>query len=342
MINDEVIARSGVIPNSVSSAASGGGGAETGRSLPPSQREPLTMPTPSPSASPTDSPLPRIDPATGAPIAGGGVAPNQVIDPKTGRPIDTPANAGQPVDPRVTAPAATGDTPSGAPGGEAAAGGAGAAGENEEDVQLPPTTVQPAVLRTVRRPENVERAIAKARAEAERRRQEERKRPKKEDVITPEMMAMLTPKPAPPLPMVINTGSTIGLMLEVSPRSINAQLGNPVKLDIEADGKRPSNLGKMSIKFDSSKLKVVGVKGGDLLNSPLPIEHKIVDGQIVVQFNSPVGIKAGKGKLLTIEFSSIEQGQSEISIDTKQSQISDDKNRAFQWKATGSRVAVFK
>ncbi|MFM8395466.1 MAG: hypothetical protein ACKOB4_16250, partial [Acidobacteriota bacterium] len=82
---------------------------------------------------------------------------------------------------------------------------------------------------------------------------------------------------------------------------------------------------------------------GDLLTAPAQLDFKTQNGNLVVQFNnSPAVIKGGKGRMLTIEFSTSESGQSEVSIDTKQTQIRDEKNGNLQWKATGSRVAVIK
>jgi len=342
VINDEVIARSGIVPNSVSSSASGAS-SDLGRSVPPSQREPLTMPPSAPSVAPTETPVPRSDP----PIGPGGPGPGK--EPPVGRPAEVAGGGGaggQGGDPRVNAPGeAVGGAadPSSTAGSEAGGAGGEAGGDDAGQLQLPPTSVQPAVLRTVRRPEHVERAIAKARAEAEKRRQEEKKRPKKEEVIPPEVMASLNPKAAPPPPMVVNTAPVIGLMLEVAPRTLNATIGNNVKLDIEAESKRPSNLSRLTLKFDTEKLKVVGVTAGDLLTAPAPLDFKTQNGNLVIQFNnSPAVIKGGKGRMLTIEFSTSESGQSEVSIDTKQTQIRDEKNGNLQWKATGSRVAVIK
>ncbi|MEY3284595.1 MAG: hypothetical protein RIR86_2608 [Acidobacteriota bacterium] len=342
VINDEVIARSGIVPNSVSAAASGGSGGDLGRPLPPSAREPVSMPPPNPATpsapgvTPTETPLPRTDPGPGGP----GGTPGK--ESPGARPAETVGGSGQPGEPRVNA---TGEAGAGASEASGEAGGAGgeAGGDEAGQSQLPPTSVQPAVLRTVRRPEHVERAIARARAEAEKRRQEEKRRPKKEEVIPPEVMASLNPKSAPPPPMVLNTASMIGLMLEVAPRTLNATVGNPVKLDIEADSKKPTNLTRMTIKFDTSKLKVTGVSAGELLGTSTQLDYKMLNGNLVIQFNSSPGvIKGGKGKVLTIEFATSEIGQSEIAIDTKQTTIRDEKNGVLQWRATGSRVAVIK
>jgi hypothetical protein len=99
----------------------------------------------------------------------------------------------------------------------------------------------------------------------------------------------------------------------------------------------------MTIKFDTSKLKVTGVSAGELLGTSTQLDYKMLNGNLVIQFNSSPGvIKGGKGKVLTIEFATSEIGQSEIAIDTKQTTIRDEKNGVLQWRATGSRVAVIK
>ena len=314
VINDDVVARSGIVPNSITPAAAGDAG---GAAAP----NPVTT-----------------DPAlTGAPRA---VPPTETQIPKSSGVADSPSTSspGGGTEPG----AAENQAPKGAaPGADQTA----LAEDEAELAQMQSNGVKPAVLRSVRRPENVERAIAKAKAEAEKRRQEEKNArsaqpaPSQVDKLT--LQAYLTAAPAPPAIPVQNNSPDI--QFSIGPRTINAQAGTNVRFSIDIASSTQVSLGTMAIRFNRERLKVVGVLPGEILKVPVPIAFSVEDDILVVTFNpKPVSIPRGKGSILTIDFMTQEPGQSEISIISNRTRILNEKNDNLKWRSTGSRISVIK
>lgn len=307
VINDEVVARAGIVPNSISPSAAGDSGAAPNQSSPQPPTTPLTMDVTQPGQSsivaPTESPLPS-----------GGEAPG------------SSASSGRPAGGDLPGPLTSGQT-----------------GEEAEDVEMPSNGVKPAVLRPVRRPEHVERAIAKARAEAEKRRQEEKKSPPAPTTLTQAeklvLQSYLSTATAPPA-IPVKANSPV-IQLSVVPRTMNAQAGTSVKFNVDIDSTVPTSLGVIAIKFSRERLKVVGVAAGEGLKVPSPIAYDVDNDNLIIRFNpKPVSIPRGKGNLLTIEFATNSPGQSEISIISNLTRLLDEKSDTLKWRSTGSRISV--
>lgn len=335
IINDQVIANSGIVPNSVSASASGG---DSGRS---SQRN-LPQPYPAPNLAPDPvviNPLPETR------------VPNQSAPQGSATPAGRPAE----LDGRELVRAPTGGAPAGdaqaAPGGAGKpAGEAGAAsGESDQEestlVERPPNPVQPAVLRTVRRPEHVERAIAQARAEAERRRREMKANPQPEP--PPQMPAEFT-KPVQPgkvAPAITTMGavsaSTAGPTLRLDPQSVSSAVGNTLRINIEANSQKSVTLSTLALKFDSARLSVRNVTAGEMLGPNPAFTFKVENGFLIVQFNpSPASVPTGKGRLLSVEFSATAGGQSEVTVETRVSLFRDVQNARLQLKPASARIVI--
>ena len=324
VINDQVIANSGIVPNSVSASASGG---DSGRSF---QRN-----------------LPAPDPVVVNPLPETRV-PNQSAPQGSATPAGRPAES----DGRELVRAPTGGDAQAAPGaaGGKPAGEAGAAsGESDQEestlVERPPNPVQPAVLRTVRRPEHVERAIAQARAEAERRRREMKANPKPEP--PPQMPVEIT-KPVQPgkvAPAITTMGavsaSAAGPTLRLNPQSVSSAVGNTVQINIEANSQKSVTLSTLALKFDSVRLSVRNVTAGEMLGPNPAFTFKVENGFLIVQFNpSPASVSTGKGRLLSVEFSAIAGGQSEVTVETRVSLFRDVQNTRLQLKPASARIVI--
>lgn len=332
VINDQVIANSGIVPNSVSAAAVGGG--DVGR--PPARQavpaEPLVNPAPfSPGSPAAEAPGPKPQ----GPATGGGDF------------VRAPAD--QQATPGVAIPGAL---PAGAAGTDPVekTGGEGASADGEETttlVQSPPNPVQPAVLRSVRRPESVERAIAQARAEAEKRRRSQPPptQPTSEAVPLPPELAAFNPKQrvAPAAPVVVNRPGSNPLMVRIASTPINTTLGKTVKVDIEATAAKATNLTVLAVRFDTSKLKAEMVTAGEILGPQPQFTYKMEDGLLVIRFSGrSAAIGAGTGRMLTLELTAVAEGQSEVAIDSRVTEFKDSRNAPVQWKAAGGRIAVIR
>lgn len=337
VINDQVIASSGIVPNSVSASASGG---DSGRSF---QRN-LPPPDPVVVNSVPEARVPNQSAPQGSATPAGRPAE---LD---GRELIRAPTAGMPTgDVTGTAPIPTaGGAPVGA--GEKPAGEAGAAsGESDQEestlVERPPNPVQPAVLRTVRRPEHVERAIAQARAEAERRRREMKANPKPEP--PPQMPAEIT-KPVQPgkvAPAITTMGavsaSAAGPTLRLDPQSLSSAVGSTFRINIDANSQKSVTLSTLALKFDSARLSVRNVTAGEMLGPNPAFTFKVENGFLIVQFNpSPASVSTGKGRLLSVEFSATAGGQSEVTVETRVSLFRDIQNTRLQLKPASARIVI--
>lgn len=308
VINDQMIARSGIVPNSVPST--GGGGEQA---LPPPVMEPppQTQPQPQPDAQ---------TPPVAQPGAPGGVQPG------------TPPGV-------IPAP---GEKPQGQESGDKPAKEGEAA--QEEDVQMPPNPIQPAVLMPVRRPEHVERAIAQARAEAERQRREMKNRPQQDTAVQmpPDMLASgPKQKVAPAVPkMVDRSSSASNIMLSFNPQPIASQIGKTFKVEIEADSAKPLSIANLAIKFDQTKLQVKSVVAGDALGPQPELTFDVDKGNLNVRIKPSAGVDVATGRLVVIEFSAIAEGQSEIAFNSKGTQVKGSGNSNLSWKGTVTKVTV--
>ena len=203
--------------------------------------------------------------------------------------------------------------------------------------------MQPAKLRSVRRPENVERAIAQARAEAEKRRREEKNRPPVQKGLTPEeqqvLQSYLTAAPITPAIPVSAVPSSVQLSL--GPRTMNTRSGGNARFYIDIDSSIPVNVDAIALKFDKEKLKVSGVTAGEMLPASPPVTFNVEDDTLLVKFNpKPVMVPKGRGRILIVDFMTSSIGQSEIAIISKQTRILDGKNGTLRAKSTGARISI--
>jgi len=341
VINDQMIANSGIVPNSVSASASGG---DSGRSSVRNIPQPYPAPDPV-----VVNPLPETRvPSQSAPQ--GSATPDGTPAGLDGREqVRAPTGGAPNGDVQATALIANaGGSPGGAGGKPAGEAGA-ASGESDQGestlVEHPPNPVQPAVLRTVRRPEHVERAIAQARAEAERRRREMKANPQPEP--TPLMPAEIT-KPVQPgkvAPAITTMGavsaSAAGPTLRLNPQSVSTVVGDTLRINIEANSQKSVTLSTLALKFDSARLSVRNVTAGEMLGPNPVFTFNVENGFLIVQFNpSPASISTGKGRLLSVEFSATAGGQSEVTVETRVSLFRDTRNTRLQLKPASARIVI--
>ncbi len=168
----------------------------------------------------------------------------------------------------------------------------------------PPPNVAPAELVQVRRPENVEREIAKTRAEAE---------------------SAAKAKSQP-------------ISLSLSPRPVRQQLGKTFAVTVEVSSQAQMTGADIALKFDDKKLKFKSVRsdGGIMVEKP---DFEIESGNLIVRLkqlkSAPV---SANGRLITIEFVAIAEGQTEIAFNNSATQLRMPGNASMP--ATGSPTQV--
>jgi general secretion pathway protein D len=184
-------------------------------------------------------------------------------------------------------------------------------GKEDEEPQLDPSYIvqprpnaAPAELVRVKRPENVEKDIAKMRAEAE------------------------------------NASKTVSqpISLSLSPRPIRQQLGKTFAVTVEVSSQAQMTGADIALKFDDKKLKFKSVSsaGGIMVEKP---DFEMEKGNLVVRLkhskSTPV---SANGRLITIEFVAIAEGQTEIAFNNGATQLRMPGNASIP--ATGSSTQV--
>ncbi len=107
----------------------------------------------------------------------------------------------------------------------------------------------------------------------------------------------------------------------ISPKPIKERLGKTFTVTVEVSGQQQMSGADVALKYDASKLQVKSVRDGGLFGSrPTFIYDYNKKGVLTVSVEHPQSAPtATSGRLVTIEFSAIGEGQSEIALSGDQS-----------------------
>ena len=119
-------------------------------------------------------------------------------------------------------------------------------------------------------------------------------------------------------PFANNLNSTVSFNL--SPKPIKERVGKTFKVTIEVSGERQVSGADIALQYDASKLEVKSVRDGGLFGQQPDFSYdKKQKGVLTVSVNHPQNAPtATSGRLVTVEFSAIGEGQSEIALGSGQ------------------------
>jgi hypothetical protein len=203
--------------------------------------------------------------------------------------------------------------------------------ELSQYITQPPHPVAPATVVPAQRSEHVERAIAKMMAEEKARRAAENKSNKPQMQASVEFpKEYLTPGPqqkvSPAGPkMAVEAAPGAGqaaVTFNLSPKPIKQKLGETFAVAIEVGGQTQMSGARLALKYDATKLQVKSVKDDGLFGAQPEFSYDIsAKGVLSVSVRQGQNqATARSGRLVTIEFTAIGAGQSEIAFnrdDTK-------------------------
>jgi general secretion pathway protein D len=111
-----------------------------------------------------------------------------------------------------------------------------------------------------------------------------------------------------------NLNSTVSFNL--SPKPIKERVGKTFKVTVEVSGEQQVSGADIALQYDASKLEVKSVRDGGLFGQQPDFSYdKKQKGVLTVSVKHPQGAPtATSGRLITVEFSAIGEGQSEIAL----------------------------
>jgi hypothetical protein len=138
-------------------------------------------------------------------------------------------------------------------------------------------------------------------------------------------------------PFANNLNSTVSFNL--SPRPIKERVGKTFKVTIEVSGEQQVSGADIALQYDASKLEVKSVRDGGLFGQQPDFSYdKKQKGVLTVSVNHPQNAPtATSGRLVTVEFSAIGEGQSEIALGSGQTRA---RVGATQLPVAGSAIQV--
>jgi general secretion pathway protein D len=160
-------------------------------------------------------------------------------------------------------------------------------------------------------------------------------RPENIDSIVSKMLA--GEKAGKAGPFANNLNATVSFNL--SPRPIKERVGKTFKVTIEVSGEQQVSGADIALQYDASKLEVKSVRDGGLFGQQPDFSYdKKQKGVLTVSVNHPQNAPtATSGRLVTVEFSAIGEGQSEIALGSGQTRA---RVGATQLPVAGSAIQV--
>jgi general secretion pathway protein D len=228
------------------------------------------------------------------------------------------------------------------------AGQQGAPPEVSSLVDQPTEPVAQATVVSSRRPEHVERAIAKMLAEERARKTAEAANKTKKPEPAPQyeipkeyMIQSPQQKVAPAaLKTVGGARANSAANFSLSPKPIRQQIGKTFMVTVEVSSQEQMSGASIALRYDASKLQVKSVRDGGLFGAQPEFSYDLKQkGVLVVNVKQPQNTPtASSGRLITIEFSAIGEGQSEIAFNSNDTKV---RVGSAQIPAAGSATQVF-
>jgi hypothetical protein len=134
-----------------------------------------------------------------------------------------------------------------------------------------------------------------------------------------------------------NANSPVSFSL--SPKPIKERVGKTFKVTVEVSGERQVSGADIALQYDASKLEVKSVRDGGLFGQQPDFSYdKKQKGVLTVSVKHPQDAPTATiGRLVTVEFSAIGEGQSEITLGGGQTKA---RVGATQVPVAGSAVQV--
>ncbi len=225
----------------------------------------------------------------------------------------------QPETPPVNQGEAGSDNPQAGQAGQA--GQDGATPDLSALVTQPTRQVSPATVIPAQRPERVERAIAKIMAEQKARQFTDANQPRREEAqqneVPQELLAGPKQKVTPAtVKSNVSRRTNSGVNFNLSPQPIKEQIGKNFTVTVEVTGQEQMSGATIALKYDASKLQVVTVRDAGMFGPQPDFSYdKKQKGILIVSVKQPQNaMTIANGRLVTVEFSAIGEGQSEIAF----------------------------
>jgi hypothetical protein len=187
-------------------------------------------------------------------------------------------------------------------------------------VTQPSRQVSPATVIPAQRPERVDRAIAKLMAEQKGRQATEANQPagsEPQSEIPQELLAAPKNKVNPAtVKAAVNNRVNSGVNFSLSPQPIKEQLGKTFTVTVEVSGREQMSGANIALQYDASKLQVKTVRDAGMFGPQPDFSYNMKQkGILMVSVKQPQNaMTVANGRLVTVEFSAIGEGQSEIAF----------------------------
>ncbi len=205
------------------------------------------------------------------------------------------------------------------------------AGENPDisgAVEQPSEPVPPATLMMAKRPEHIEKALAKMKADkeaAEKAAKDAKSKPQANRAEAPQEFVKIVNQqartPEPPLQMAQpSRGGAIALSLSPSPA--RPQVGKTLTVAVDINGQAQMTGVNLELKFDPAKLRVKSVRDGGMLGVQPDLTYEVEKGVLIVRLKQtqPTPTLA-EGRLVLVEFIALADGQTEISFNSSTTRV---------------------
>ena len=140
--------------------------------------------------------------------------------------------------------------------------------------------------------------------------------------------------------MGASTRVNSSVSFSLSPTPIRQRVGKTFTVTVEVNSREQMSGASVALKYDASKLQVKSVRDGGMFGSQPEFSYDIKQkGTLIVHVKQPQNTPtAASGRLITIEFSAIGEGQSEIAFNGSDTKV---RVGSAQIPAAGSATQVF-
>lgn len=203
----------------------------------------------------------------------------------------------------------------------------GAPPELSQLVTQPGRQVSPATPIPAQRPEHVERAIARMMAEQKARASADANQPRRDEPavdVPKELLSAPKQKVTPAtVKAAVNPRANSSVNFSLSPQPIKEQIGKTFTVAVEVSGQEQMSGANIAIRYDATKLQVKKVSDAGMFGPQPDFSYDMKQkGILLVSVKHPQNAStAASGRLLTVEFSAIGEGQSEIAFNGNQTRV---------------------
>jgi len=220
----------------------------------------------------------------------------------------------------------------------ASAGAAGGKEEEEEVDTRPPNPIQPAVLRSIRKPPELERLIAESRAAAARA-EAERRRARTDRTGSPSATVAATPDSGTgqPLGSVPAPGAT----LSIRSAATSGKIGKPLSVQIHGEGVANLGTATLAIRFDAKRFKLQSVEPGGLLGPKADLTHTVEQDTLKISFHPQAETPLQPtGELVKVKWIPLLEGKSDLTILPAETLLLDRTQAVLTWQGKTAQLSV--